>query len=111
MKAHVISMAILLLTSTLAFSQKATDDFSGRWNTPKGIVITITKSGNTYTGIAEDKRVVLKGVKFSDGKWQGIIQKGEGGTQADCELVLNKNKLTIYATKYLFKKTLVWEKE
>lgn len=102
---------MLMMVSALSFGQKMTDDFSGKWKTPEGKVILITKSGNVFTGVIEEtKEKIIENVLFTDGQWKGKIFKPGSSTKADCELVINGNKLTITARKMGFSKIIVWTK-
>ncbi|MDR7128031.1 uncharacterized protein (DUF2147 family) [Algoriphagus sp. 4150] len=111
MKKRIMISIMLMMVSVLSFSQKITDDFSGKWKTSEGKVILITKSGNAFTGaIEESKETIIENVHFTDGQWKGKIFKPGSSTKADCELVMQDNKLTITARKMTFSKTIVWIK-
>ncbi len=102
---------MLMMVSALSFGQKITDDFSGKWKTSEGKIILISKSGEAFTGtIEESKETIIENVQFSGGQWKGKIFKPGSSTKADCELVMNGNKLTITARKMAFSKTIVWTK-
>ncbi|SMG15871.1 hypothetical protein SAMN05660862_1002 [Sphingobacterium psychroaquaticum] len=99
------------LVSLLTFAQKATDDLSGKWKTEEGQIILISKTGDVFNGVSEnEKGTVLKDVKFTGGKWKGIIQKPNGNAKADCEIVLDGKNLRIVAKKSFFTKKMVWTK-
>ena len=72
----------------------------------------MSKTDNYETGVLEGTdNIVLKDIKYTQGKWKGTIQKGEEQKSADCEIVLNGTQLIIVVTKYIFSKTLVWTKK
>lgn len=102
---------LLMIVSVLSFGQKITDDFSGKWKTPEGKIILITKSGKAFTGtVEESSEKIMENVQFTDGHWRGKIFKPGSSTKADCDLVMNGSKLTITARKMTFSKTIIWTK-
>lgn len=110
MKKQIIA-AMLVLASALAFGQKAADDFSGKWKTPEGKIILISRSGKMFGGTTQEGgQKIIENVLFADGHWQGTILKPGTSTRAKCELILDGDKLTITARKGIFSKTIVWTK-
>jgi hypothetical protein len=105
------SIAMFTLTTTLTFAQKPTDDFSGKWKTTEGKIITISKTGTSFIGKAEDnKTIVLNQVKFSEKKWSAIISNPKENKTANCELILEGENLKIIAKKGIMSKTIIWTK-
>lgn len=103
--------AMLIIASVLAYGQKAADDFSGKWKTPEGKIILISKLGNTFDGTTQEAgQKIIENVLFTEGHWRGTIIKPGTSTKANCELILDGNKLTITAKKGIFSKTIVWTK-
>lgn len=107
------SVAIgFVLISTFIIAQKASDNFSGRWIAPKGDVIRVYKTRRGFIGkTAKEGIVVLKNVKFADGKWTAIIMNPREDIIADCELILKPGKIQIIAKMGIFQKTLYWDKQ
>jgi hypothetical protein len=100
-----------MFLSIIISAQKASDDFSGRWKAPKGDIIKVYKTKSGFIGkTVKEGVVVLKNVKFLEGKWVAIIMNPRENIVADCELVLETNKIKIIATKGIFQKTLYWTK-
>lgn len=111
MKKKSIVTFLLLLSIGCAFAQSETDDFSGKWKTPDGIIVEIFKAANAFTGITQDQKfMILKDVKFTKGQWKGTIIRPSDGTKADCTLVKIGSELRIVATKGIFTKKLTWTK-
>ena len=101
-------IALFFLTITRIFAQKATDDFSGKWKTPEGRTITISKTGTTFIGKAEDnKTIILDNFKFSKNKWFAVISKPSENKSADCDLFLEGEKLKIIAKKGMMSRTII----
>lgn len=108
----IIVLLMALLISSVAFTQDAADDFSGKWKTEEGKSIVISKSGTGFVGQAVEKKIViLKDINFSSGKWVAVVYNPIKDVTADCELFLEGSQLKIVATKGLFSKTIVWTKE
>jgi len=108
----IISLFVVsLLLHLSAFSQKASDDFSGKWKTDESVIIYISKTENGFLGKAGIKDiVVLKAVKFENGKWTGIVTNPKKNITADCELKLETDRIKIIARKGFFSKTIYWTK-
>ena len=108
----IISLFIVSISLHLSsFSQKASDDFSGKWKTDEGVIISISKTENGFIGKAGIKDiVVLKSVKFADGRWSGIVYNPKKDITANCELQLETDRIKIIARKGLFSKTIYWTK-
>ncbi len=102
----------ILYFNMLTFAQKAVDDFTGKWKAPKGAIIIITKSHTGFIGRTElEDAIVLKDVKFYNGKWTAVIINPKENQIANCELTLQEFKLKIIAKKGIFYKTLFWTKQ
>jgi hypothetical protein len=102
---------ISILFCNWIFCQKASDDFSGRWKAPKGDVIRVYRTKSGFIGkTVKEGVVVLKDVKFANGKWTAIILNPRENIIADAELFLESGKIKIIAKKGPFQKTLYWEK-
>ena len=105
-------LSVLLFFGNITFAQKATDDFTGKWRAENGKTILITKAGDTFTGVGVEKKIeVLSGLKYSGGKWKGILTRPKDGTKLDCEVLLEGNKLKITVYKRMISKTTFWVKE
>jgi hypothetical protein len=101
----------LLLITTAGFSQKATDDFSGKWKTEEGGIIEISRKELGFIGVGVLKKfVVLKDLQFKDGKWVSEMSNPTKNQTANCELLLEVNRIKIIARKGIFSKTLYWAK-
>lgn len=104
-------IVLLSLLCNFIIAQKASDDFSGRWKAPKGDLIKVYRTKHSFIGkTVKEGVVVLKDVKFHDGKWTAIIMNPKENIVADCELILEPGKIKIIAKKGPFQKTLYWEK-
>jgi hypothetical protein len=106
-----IFFLFLIFIKTTVFSQKATDNFSGKWKTEEGgtIEVSRTESGFIGVGVAR-KYVVLKNLQFKNGKWVSEMTNPVKNQTANCELLLEGNRIKIIARKGLFSKTIYWEK-
>lgn len=112
MTKKILLTCLLLINGMILFAQKATDDLSGKYKTPQGKTIIISKSGNGFIGQSEDKKLtILKDIQYKKNKWTGTIIKPADGTTADCDLVLKGKDLQITAHKGIFSKKLTWVKE
>jgi|GWRWMinimDraft_12_1066020.scaffolds.fasta_scaffold10072_1 hypothetical protein len=110
MKKLILS-GILLSTSFLTNAQKATDNFAGKWQTPEGKVVEISKSGAVFTGKPVGKNVVvLKDLTFTGNKWIGVLTNPLKNVTANCEATLEGDKLKFIAKKGLFSKEIFWVK-
>ncbi len=95
-----------------SFSQKANDDFTGKWKAPKGAIIIVSKTDEGFIGKTEaEDALVLKDVKFDHNKWTAIVMNPKENLVAKCELILQPAKLKIIAKKGMFHKTLYWTKQ
>jgi hypothetical protein len=111
MSKKTFALIAFLFLSTLIQAQKASDDFSGRWKAPKGDIIRVYKTKSGFIGkTVKEGIIVLKNVKFAQGKWTAIIMNPRENIVADCELILETGKIKIIATKGIFQKTLYWTK-
>ena len=103
--------SFLMFGSSFAFSQKATDDFSGKWETEEGGKIEITKKGGGFIGVGMIKKfVILKDLQFNTGKWVSEINNPLKNRTANCDLFLENNRIKIIARKGFFYKTIYWTK-
>ena len=108
----IIIVTGILFFSRLSFSQKASDDFTGKWKAPKGAIIIVSKYADGFIGKTEiEKALVLKDVKFAMGKWTGIVMNPKENKIANCELILEATRIKIIAKKGLLHKTIIWTKE
>lgn len=106
----ILIVAFLLLTSVL-FTQNKKENFIGRWKAPRGTIIIITILGDAFIGKTEKENViVLKDVRFSEGKWFAVILNPQENIIAPCELIVYPTKLKIIASRGIFHKTLYWIK-
>jgi hypothetical protein len=103
--------SFLLLISSVVFSQKATDDFSGIWKTEEGGMIEISKKENGFIGMGLAKKIlILKDLQFINGKWVSEMTNPIKNQTANCELFLEANRIKIIARKGIFSKTIFWTK-
>jgi hypothetical protein len=101
----------LMLIATAVFSQRATDDFSGKWKTEEGGIIEISRKELGFIGVGILKKfVVLKDLQFKDGKWVSEMSNPTQNQTANCELLLEVNRIKIIARKGIFSKTFYWSK-
>lgn len=105
----VIFIALFSLLSAVGYSQKATDNFAGKWKADKGVIIDIVKKGNSFVGTAATK-VILDNLHFENGAWKGSLIKPEDKQQYNCTAVLDGNNLKLTVKKGMFSKTIVWTK-
>lgn len=111
MSKFCLFFSILLFNTTLLVAQKATDDFSGRWITEENKPVDITKNGTVFTGLLILKnKIVMENVSFIDGKWLGTMIRPKDDAKADCEVLLEGNKLKITIKKGIARKTIVWKR-
>ncbi len=102
---------LLTFLSAFAYAQKESDDFTGRWKAPKGDLIRIHKTKSGFIGkTVKEGVVVLKDVKFTNGKWTAVIMNPKENLIADCELKLEHARIQIIAKKGPFQRTLYWVK-
>lgn len=101
----------LLGTSLTTNAQKATDNFSGKWNTPEGKIVEIRKVGTVFIGKPIGKEViVLKDLTFTSNKWVGVLTNPLKNVTADCEATIEGDKLKFIAKKGFFSKEILWIK-
>lgn len=109
---YIFILLAILFFNKVVFAQKITDDFSGKWKAPKGAIIIVTKVDDGFIGKTEiEKAVVLKDVKFYNGKWIAVVLNPKADLVANCELILYSTKLKIIAKKGVFRRTLYWIKQ
>jgi hypothetical protein len=102
----------ILFLCHLSFSQKSSDDFTGKWKAPKGAIIIVTKTNEGFLGHTEaEHALVLKEVKFINNKWTGIVMNPKENLVAKCELLLQANAIKIIAKKAGFHRTIIWTKQ
>jgi uncharacterized protein (DUF2147 family) len=110
-KMKKISMLVaLILISVYAFSQKATDDFTGKYKTEDGVIITITKTKGTFIGLDPEKKQALYNIRFEENEWKGTVTNNKTNQTGKCEILLEGNKLKIVAHKAFLTKTFYWVK-
>jgi hypothetical protein len=110
MKRLRFSIVFFILCHVL-LAQKASDDFTGKWKAPKGDVIRVYKTKRSFIGkTVKEGALVLKDVKFADGKWTAVVMNPRENIVADCELLLEPGKLKIIAKWGVFQRTLYWVK-
>jgi uncharacterized protein (DUF2147 family) len=107
----ILISAALIFTSVLAFSQKATDNFTGKYKTEDGAIITITKTSDSFIGLDPEKKVVVKDVKFDGKEWKATIYNPKKDMTASAEILLEDKKLKIVAHKAFLSKTIYWVKQ
>lgn len=102
-------LAIFFLITNVVFSQKISDDFSGKWKTAEGGTIEITKKDAGFQGIGvTTKKVVVKDLQFKNGKWVSELRNPLKDIVANGEFILEGNQLKIIARKSFFSKTIYW---
>lgn len=106
----VIFIALLSLFSILAYSQKATDNFAGKWKTDKGAIVDITKKGNIFVGTSSNAVIILNNLQFVDGEWKGTLIKPEDKSKYNCTAILEGNKLKLTVKKGIISKQITWTK-
>ncbi|MDV3573468.1 hypothetical protein CMU59_18300 [Elizabethkingia anophelis] len=95
----------------MSFQQNSSDDFTGKWKTPEGHIVLISKTSGGFEGTTLDKKLsILRDIKKMDGKWSGIIENPKSKSSAKCDLALKNGKLEIVAKKGLMSKKIVWER-
>ncbi len=111
MKKYLVMFA-LVISGVIAFAQKPTDDFSGKWKTDEGELIVVAKTDSGFVGEPAEKKglIVLKDVKFVKGKWIATLIKPKDGKTVTCELKLEDGSLKIVARKGMMSKTIIWTK-
>jgi uncharacterized protein (DUF2147 family) len=106
-----VTLFISLITISLcALSQKATDDFTGKWKTEDGVIITIVKTNGIFLGLDPQNKKTLYDIRFEDGEWKGTVTNNKTNQTGRCEIVLEGNKLKIIAHKSILSKTFYWGK-
>ncbi len=104
-------LIILIFIGKFAFSQKSTDDFSGKWKTEEGGVIEISKKENGFVGLGVPaKKVIVKDLQFKDGKWVSELNNPIKNVTANGEFIMEGNRIKIIAKKSVFSKTIYWTK-
>jgi uncharacterized protein (DUF2147 family) len=94
-----------------SFSQKPTDDFSGKWKTEEGGVVEISKKEAGFIGLGVPaKKVIIKDLQFKEGKWVSEINNPIKNVIANGEFLLDGNRIKIIAKKSVFSKTIYWTK-
>lgn len=107
----LVVVIVMSFMSVIAFGQKATDNYAGKWKTDEGVMVDITKSGSTFMGtVVEKKKVILENLRFDDNKWTATMVRPKDGAEATATVTLNGNKMNIVVKKGFVSKTLVWTK-
>ena len=112
MKKKIVVSCLLAISSVLAFGQKVTDNFTGKWKTSEGKMVLVTGDAQQgFDGVVENKDItVLKDVRFSSNKWTGWIIRPTDGMEVKCEVLLDDDKLRITAKKGMFSKEIIWKR-
>jgi uncharacterized protein (DUF2147 family) len=109
---NIITLLGILFFSQVISAQKINDDFTGKWKAPKGAIIIVTKTADSFIGKTElEKAVVLKDVKFANGKWKAVVLNPKEHLVANCELILEPGKLKIIVRKGILHKTIIWARQ
>jgi hypothetical protein len=104
-------LSLILFIGKFAFSQRPTDDFSGKWKTEEGGVVEFSKKENGFIGLgATSKKIVVKDLQFKEGKWLSEINNPLKNITANGEFLMEGNRIRIIARKSVFSKTLYWTK-
>lgn len=102
---------LFLLIGKNAFSQKATDDFSGKWKTEEGATVEISRKETGFIGVgAINKKTIVKDLQFKDGNWVSEITNPIKNVTANAVFLIEGNRLKIVAKKGFFSKTIYWTK-
>ncbi|NPA68044.1 MAG: DUF2147 domain-containing protein [Chlorobi bacterium] len=138
MKNITISLLTIIFSVSIGYSQKA-DDITGKYHLPNKLDIEIFKYKTTYAGriIALNGfengqtkdiknpdgkkrndpltgKVIITGLKFNPETktWEnGKMYGAEKGMFFNLRIKkLKKDKITVEASKYFFKKTIDWER-
>lgn len=107
----VLFFTILMFLGEYAFSQKVTDDFSGKWKTEEGATVEISKKETGFTGVgAINKKTIVKDLQFKDRSWVSEITNPVKNVTANAIFLLEGNRIKIVAKKGFFSKTFYWSK-
>jgi hypothetical protein len=107
----VLILSLIIFMGKFAYSQKSTDDFSGKWKTEEGSVIEISKKENGFIGLGVPaKKLIVKDLQFKDGKWVSEINNPIKNVTANGEFLIEGTRIKIVAKKSVFSKTLYWTK-
>lgn len=111
MKQVIAILCALAFNSAIVFAQQATDDFTGKWKTEEGDIVTISKNNQKqFAGVDYKNRLCLYNIRFEKGLWAGTAENHDEGRKADCEIYLLDDRLKIVAHKGFFSKTFFWTK-
>jgi hypothetical protein len=103
---RLIVTLVIMINCVVLYGQKATDNFSGKWKTEKGIEIEIIKNGNSFTGIdVELKKIAIQNLRYVDGKWIATVIKPKDGRKAIGTFTLMENKIKVVVTKGIISRT------
>ena len=107
----LILITLFSFFSLLAYSQKQSDNFSGKWKTEKGDIVDISLQGNSFVGKAgEKKKMVIDNLHFEQGKWVATLIKPTNGEKIPAVFSLVENKIIVLVSKGMFSKKMVWTK-
>lgn len=106
----VVFITLLGLLSVVGYSQKATDNFAGKWKTEKGIIIDIAKNGNSFNGTA-GARLVLDDLHYTSGVWKGTFIRPLKNEKNECTAIVQDNKIKITIKSENGSETIVWIKQ
>jgi hypothetical protein len=110
-------LLIVMFFTTISMNAQS---LAGVWNTGEDYTkIEISEDNGVYNGKihysdnakAKIGNLILKDVKFSNGKGEGKIYAAKKGKWYDAILEENGNKLNITIKVGFMSKTLTWEKE
>lgn len=101
---------IFLFTTVLAFGQKASDNFAGKWKAEEGVIITISNVNGKWIGLDPKNRQTLYNMRFKKGEWKATPTNNEENITASCKVYFQGNRITIVAHNSIFSKTIIWNK-
>ena len=113
-------ITLLFCTLLLAVTMHAQQSMAGIWNMGEdNTKIEITEDGDTFVGKihssdnanAKIGNLILKDVKFSDGKGKGKMYAAKKGKWYDAVLKDEGEYLTVKIKVGMMSKTLKWTKE
>lgn len=106
----IFFISLLGLLSFAGYSQKATDNFAGKWKTEKGIIIEIVKNGNSFNGTA-GARLVLDDLHYTSGVWKGTFIRPLKNQKNECTAIIQDNKIKILIKNENSSETIIWTKQ
>lgn len=106
----LIFTTLVGLLSVVGYCQKATDNFSEKWKTDKGIIIDIVKNGNSFNGTA-GSRLILDDLHYTSGVWKGTFNRPLKNQKKECTAIIQDNKLKITIKNDSGSETIIWTKQ